>query len=70
MPIVVVDALDENDCRIKLLKELLCVVESGKLSGIKFLVTSRPEPTVVDMCKSFPKDVVCKLHEVDTVNVH
>ena len=40
VPIVVVDALDENDHGTKFLKELLCVVESGKLPGIKFLVTS------------------------------
>ena len=69
VPVVIVDALDENDCGTDFLKELLCIVESGKLAGIKFLVTSRPEPTLVDMCKSFPEDVVCKLHEVDTANV-
>ena len=69
MPIVVVDALDENDCRTKFLKELLCVVESGKLSGIKFLVTSRPEPTLVDTCKPFSENVVCKLHEVNPADV-
>ena len=64
------DALDENDRRTNFLEELLRIVESGKLAGIKFLVTSRPEPTLVDICKLFPEDVVCKLHEVDTVNVH
>ena len=69
MPVIVLDALDENDCGTNFLKELLRVVESGKLAGIKFLVTSRPEPTLVDMCKSFPEDAVCKLHEVDTANV-
>ena len=40
MPIVIVDALDENDCGTNFLEELLHVVESGKLAGIKFLVTS------------------------------
>ena len=69
VPVVVVDALDENDRGANFLEELLRIVESGKLAGIKFLVTSRPEPTLVDMCKSFPEDVVCKLHEVDTANV-
>ena len=69
VPVVIVDALDENDRGTNFLEELLRVVESGKLAGIKFLVTSRPEPTLVNMCKSFPEDAVCKLHEVDTANV-
>ena len=69
VPIVIVDALDENDRGTNFLEELLHVVESGKLAGIKFLVTSRPEPTLVDLCKSFREDAVCKLHEVDTANV-
>ena len=69
VPVVVVDALDENDRGTKFLEELLCVVKSGKLAGIKFLVTSRPEPTHVDLCKLFREDMVCKLHEVDTADV-
>ena len=69
MPIVVVDALNENDRRTNFLEELLRVVESGKLAGIKFLVTGRPDPTLIDMCKLFPEDVVCKIHEIDTANV-
>ncbi|KAF8811554.1 WD40 repeat-like protein [Phlegmacium glaucopus] len=69
VPVVVVDALDESDRGTDFLQELLRVVESGKLSGIKFLVTSRPDPRLVDMCKSFPANAVCKLHEVDTTNV-
>ena len=69
VPIVVVDALDENDLGTNFLEELLCVVESGELDGIKFLVTSQPEPTLVNMCKSFHEDAVCKLHEVDTAHV-
>lgn len=40
MPVVVVDALDESDRGTNFLQELLRVVESGKLTGIKFLVTS------------------------------
>ena len=69
VPVIVVDALDENDHGTYFLEELLRIVESGKLAGIKFLVTSRPEPTLVDICKSFPEDAVCKLHEVDTADV-
>ena len=58
VPIVIVDALDENDSGTDFLEELLHCVDSGKLAGIKFLVTSRPDPRLVDMCKSFPEDVV------------
>jgi len=69
IPIVVVDALDESDRGSEFLEELLCVVHAGQLAGIKFLVTSRPDPKIVDICKSFPPNAVCKLHEVDTANV-
>jgi len=69
VPVVIVDALDESDRGTNFLQELLRVVESGKLAGIKFLVTSRPDPRLADMCKSFPPNAVCKLHEVDTANV-
>jgi hypothetical protein len=69
VPIVVVDALDESDRGTDFLQELLRIVESGELAGIKFLVTSRPDPNIVDMCQSFPPNAVCKLHEVDVANV-
>ncbi|KAF8811567.1 WD40 repeat-like protein [Phlegmacium glaucopus] len=69
VPVVVVDALDESDRGTEFLQELLRVVESGKLTRIKFLVTSRPDPRLVDMCKSFPANAVCRLQEVDTANV-
>jgi hypothetical protein len=68
-PIVVVDALDESDRGTEFLEELLRVIRDGQLAGIKFLVTSRPDPKIVDICKSFPQNAVCKLHEVDTANV-
>jgi len=67
-PIVVVDALDENDRGTEFLEELLCVIHAGQLAGIKFLVTSRLDPKIVDLCKSFRQDAICRLHEVDTVN--
>jgi hypothetical protein len=69
VPIIVVDALDESDRGTQFLKELLGVVERGALTGIKFLITSRPDPDIVDLCKSFPTDMVCRLHEVDTADV-
>ena len=68
-PIIIVDALDENDRGTEFLEELLRFIQAGQLTGIKFLVTSRPEPKIVNICKSFPPNAVCKLHEVDTTNV-
>jgi hypothetical protein len=68
-PIIVVDALDECDRGSEFLEELLDVIHAGQLAGIKFLVTSRPEPKIADICKSFPPNAVCRLHEVDTANV-
>ena len=68
-PIIVVDALDENERGIEFLEELLRVIRAGQLMGMKFLVTSRPDPKIVKICKSFPPNAVCKLHEVDTANV-
>ncbi|KAF9025006.1 hypothetical protein BDZ89DRAFT_1068644 [Hymenopellis radicata] len=37
-----------------------------RLTGIKFLVTSRVEPEIVELCHSFqlPADMICRLHEV------
>ena len=67
-PIIVVDALDESDRGTEFLEELLRVIHADQLAGIKFLVTSRPNPKIVDICKSFPPNAVCKLHEVDVVN--
>jgi len=68
-PIVVVDALDESDRGTEFLEELLRVIHAGQLAGIKFLVTSRLDPKIVDICKSFPPNAVCRLHEVNTADV-
>src|SRR5260221_5046054 len=68
-PIVVVDALDECDRGSEFLEELLRVIHANQLVGIKFLVTSRSDPKIVNICKSFPPNAVCKLHEVDTADV-
>ena len=68
-PIIIVDALDECDRGTEFLEELLRVIHAGQLAGIKFLVTSRLDPKIVNLCKSFPPNAICKLHEVDTTNV-
>jgi len=76
-PIVVVDALDECDRGTEFLKELLRVIQmqvnqlpENQALGLKFLVTSRPDPRIVNMCKLFPPNAVCKLHMVDIAKVH
>ncbi|EDR10615.1 WD-40 repeat-containing protein [Laccaria bicolor S238N-H82] len=69
VPVVIVDALDESDHGTQFFQELLNPVNLHKLSGIKFLVTSRPEPAFSSLGKSFPLNAVCKLHEIDDSNV-
>ncbi|KAG6848781.1 hypothetical protein H0H87_003462, partial [Tephrocybe sp. NHM501043] len=40
------------------------MVNAGELHGLKFLVTSRPDPGLADLCKSFSTDAVCRLFDV------
>ncbi|KAF9014715.1 WD40 repeat-like protein [Hymenopellis radicata] len=65
-PVVVIDALDESDNGVEFLKTLFGVVGDKHLTGIKFLITSRTEPKIVDLCHSFqlPADMIYRLHEV------
>lgn len=67
--LVIVDALDENDGGSQFLKDLLEMVEEGHLRGLKFLVTSRPDPKIVAYCNGFQPEVVCHLHEVKPEDV-
>ncbi|KAG6889172.1 hypothetical protein C0992_006219, partial [Termitomyces sp. T32_za158] len=70
--LVVIDALDEiqNGEGSKFLKELLETVETGALHGLKFLVTSRPNPKIAELCQSFSSEAICKLYDIaaDEVN--
>ncbi|KAF9039417.1 hypothetical protein BDZ89DRAFT_381450 [Hymenopellis radicata] len=70
-PVVVIDALDENDNGVEFLKNLFRVVGDKRLTGIKFLVTRRPQPEIVDLCHSFQllADMIYHLHEVPLVDV-
>ncbi|KAG5731782.1 hypothetical protein E4T56_gene1561 [Termitomyces sp. T112] len=70
--LVVIDALDEIDGHggSEFLQELLLTIEKGALHGLKFLVTSRPDPNIVELCKSFSSDAVCHLYDVDTAEVN
>ncbi|KAJ7446079.1 hypothetical protein FB451DRAFT_1567913 [Mycena latifolia] len=68
--LVVIDALDEIDGGGSIfLQELLQVIHAGHLFGLKFLVTSRPDPGIVALCGSLPPKVVCRLQEVDMADV-
>ncbi|KAG6876095.1 hypothetical protein C0992_000971 [Termitomyces sp. T32_za158] len=69
--LIVIDALDEIEERkgAAFLKELLTTINAGYLSGLKFFITCRPDPEIVDLCKQFTSDAVCKLHHVPQENV-
>jgi len=64
--LVVVDALDEieDSDRSMFLEQLLKSLQTDNITGLKFLVTSRPDPDIVNLCKIFPSDAVCKLQDV------
>ncbi|KAG5730112.1 hypothetical protein E4T56_gene1876, partial [Termitomyces sp. T112] len=69
--LVVIDALDEihNSGGSEFLQELLLTIEKGALHGLKFLVTSRPDPNIVQLCKSFSSNAICHLYNVDADEV-
>ncbi|KAG6828467.1 hypothetical protein H0H87_001944, partial [Tephrocybe sp. NHM501043] len=64
--LIIIDALDEIDGQggSKLLKDLLIIVNAGELHGLKFLVTSCPDPGLAALCKSFSTDAVSCLFDV------
>ncbi|KAJ7648465.1 hypothetical protein B0H17DRAFT_1215648 [Mycena rosella] len=69
--LVVIDALDEIEhgggCIF--LRDLLQVIDRGHLSGLRFLVTSRPDPAIVTLCATLEPKAVCRLQAVDMANV-
>ena len=70
--LVIIDALDEieGEGGSSFLRDLLETIDSGHLRGFKFLITSRPNPDLANLCASFNSRAVCYLHEVptDTMN--
>ncbi|KAG6845156.1 hypothetical protein H0H87_012952 [Tephrocybe sp. NHM501043] len=64
--LIIIDALDEIDDQggSKFLKDLLVMINAGELHGLKFLVTSHPDPGLAALCKSFSSDAVCHLFDV------
>ncbi|KAF9029853.1 hypothetical protein BDZ89DRAFT_1132802 [Hymenopellis radicata] len=67
--LVIVDALDEVRGGWEFLSELISTIEAGHLSGLKFLITSRREPKLVERCTALTSDFVCHLEEVTRDNV-
>jgi len=69
--LVVVDALDEIEDRggSAFLEELLRMTDKYRLCGLKFLITSRPDPDLVNLCSSFTSDAICALYDVPTDTV-
>ncbi|KAH0581577.1 hypothetical protein H2248_011283 [Termitomyces sp. 'cryptogamus'] len=64
--LIVIDALDEIEGKagVEFLQKLIMTVQGGHLKGLKFLVTSRPDPALAKLCNSFPPDSVCFLQDV------
>jgi len=69
--LVVVDALDEIEDRggSAFVEELLRMTDKSRLLGLKFLITSRPDPDLANLCSSFTSDAVCALYDVPTDTV-
>jgi len=69
--LVIVDALDEVEDRggSAFLEELLRMTDKSRLLGLKFLITSRPDPDLANLCSSFTSDAVCALYDVPTDTV-
>ena len=64
--LIVVDALDEieDGGGSEFLQSLLKAINERSLRGLKFLVTSRPDPGVVKLCETFSSKATCRLHDV------
>ena len=64
--LIVIDALDEikGNGGSAFLRDLLIVINEYDLRGLKFLVTSRSDPKVAALCKSFASEAVCRLQDV------
>ncbi len=66
--LIVVDALDEieADGGSIFLQDMIKTINRRHLRGLKFLVTSRPDPRVVELCKRkpFSSNAVCRLQDV------
>ena len=64
--LIVIDALDEIDGKggSAFLGDLLDTIDKYDLRGLKFLVTSRSDRELIERCKSFTSEAVCRLQDV------
>ena len=64
--LIVIDALDEieGDGGSAFLRDLLKAIRESDLRGLKFLVTSRLDPKVAELCENFASEAICRLHKV------
>ena len=64
--LVVIDALDEikDNQGLVFLLTLLMAIREKDLRGLKFLVTSWPDPKVAALCESFASKAVCHLQDL------
>ena len=64
--LVVIDALDEIEGGegSAFLRNLLMAIHKFELRGLKFLVTSRPDPKIAELCESIASEAVCRLQDV------
>ena len=69
--LVVIDALDEIERQegSTFLGDLLQAIDERYLRGLKFFVTSRPDPDVGKLCESLPPKVVRRLQDVPREDV-
>jgi len=69
--LVVIDALDEIEGHegSAFLADLLTAINERCLQGLKFFVTSRPDPDVAKLCESLPPKVICRLQDVPIEDV-
>ena len=70
--LIIIDGLDEikGNGGSAFLRDLLIAINEYDLRGFKFLVSSRADPKVAALCKSFASEAVCRLQDVpnDEVN--
>ena len=69
--LVVIDALDEIEGQegSAFLADLLKAIDRCYLRGLKFFVTSRPDPDVAKLCELLPPKVVCRLQDAPIEDV-
>jgi len=69
--LVIIDALDEIEGQegSAFLADLLKAIDGRYLQGLKFFVTSRPDPDVTKLCESLPPKVVRRLQDVPREDV-